>query len=126
MTQWGDWRPPPQDPTGHSESGFHFHLGARLGETVSELRALNSRMDRLPERIAMQLARYLPRHPLPEPKVGRVKQFIQLLQSGLPYVVLAKRGSLLLGIWMLAGMTNFTPDQVADMIIKVIGSFLGE
>lgn len=122
MTRWGqsDWSPPP-DP-----SGFHFHLGARLGETVSELRALNGRMEMLPERIAMQLAKHLPVPSPHGPRVGPIRQFIQLLQSGLPYVVLAKRASLLLGIWMLAGMGNFSPDQIADMIIKIIGSLVGE
>jgi hypothetical protein len=121
MTQWGqqDWSQPP-DP-----SGFHFHLGLRLGETVSELRALNGRMDTLPEQIALQLATHFPALRQGEPKVGPFRHLIHLLQSGLPYVVLAKRTSILVGIWVLAGTGNFGPDQIADMVIKVIGSLVG-
>jgi hypothetical protein len=120
MSRWGpDWTPP-QDL-----SGFHFLLGEKIGETTSELRALNGQMHVLPERIAMQLALHFPALRQGEPKVGPFRHLIHLLQSGLPYVVLAKRTSILLAIWVLAGTGNFGPDQIADMIIKVIGSFLG-
>jgi hypothetical protein len=123
MTRWGQSEQSPPPPA--MDSGFHFHLGLRLGETVSELRALNGRMDTLPEQIALQLATHFPALRHGEPKMGPIRQTIHLLQSGLPYVVLAKRTSILVGLWILAGTGNFSPDQIADMIIKVIGSLIG-
>lgn len=119
MNRWEQhWSQPPPD---HSESGFHFHLGGRLEETVSELRALNWQIYHLPKRIAMQL-----RHHETAPKglLGELKPLTQLLQSGLPYVQLGKRLMIVLALWAMAGIGNYSPEQAKQMLGKLIGLFL--
>ena len=119
MTRGSDWSQPPQDQT-----GFHFSLGARLGETVSELRTLNQQIYYLPDRMALALAAHMKTDAPKTSIFAMLKPLTQLLQSGLPYVHLLKRTAIAMILLAIAVIGNYHPELALKLGEKVIGLIL--
>jgi len=127
-----EWsRPPPRDLQ-NSPSEFHFSLGMRMGETVTHLQALREEVRELPEQIALHLGAEL-RHwgmaPTETPKSGFVaalKHWMKFLESGLPYVQLAKRMAIATILLATAVIGNYNPALAKSLAEKAIGLILGQ
>lgn len=115
--------PPTSQPLPH---GSLLEIGIHIGETNSRLETLITEVRELPEQIVMHLAPVLRpwvMAPVETPRSGwfaQLRPLTQFLQSGLPYVVLGKRVSILVAIWMAAAIGNYNSKEIAEIIVNVV------
>ncbi len=120
----------PEDcATSQPINGNHFDLGMHLGETNSHLRALRWEVREIPQQVALHLTSRMPH--LATAQSGQqnffatLRQLTQFLQSGLPYVKLAKLLSLIAMLWGFAIIAIYNPKEMASVLKLIIGSIVG-
>jgi ABC-type arginine transport system permease subunit len=128
-------------PSGNGSSGYELTMVSKLSEMAAEQRATNAILEdirtqlrqefrALPEQIARALSYFTHQqqaeapHPRAGEKVGRMRQAIELLQAGHPYVTVLRRLPLLFALYLIIVAGNYDPQTVIDLLVGLINRVL--